>query len=119
MSELRRLPFVRTLFLGAVSFVLVVASLALDQTAHSRSEAQHLGFGYPVHFASADFTIYYTPPPYAQTYRLNPWEIPVGGNPLAFLVSWLLVYAALLAGWLLVRSTFRRVLRTWRAGGST
>jgi branched-subunit amino acid ABC-type transport system permease component len=105
VREFTRLPVARTLLLGFGSFVLVVASLGIDQTAHSRDAAKHLGFGYPVHFAFSDFTTYYSPYGYPQTFRLNPWEIPVEGNPLAFLVSWVLVYGALLACWLFLRKT--------------
>jgi hypothetical protein len=100
MRELTRFPLARTLVLGFSSFALTLASLGIGQTARGEREAQHLGFGYPLQFAFSDFTIYYTPPPGAQTYRLNPWEVPVEGNPLAFLVSWGLVYGALLVCWL-------------------
>jgi hypothetical protein len=88
-----------------------VASLGIEQTAYSRHEAQDLGFGYPFHFAFSDFTTYYTPP-YPETYKLNPWEIPVEGNPPTFLASWLLVYLALLGCWLLVRNALRKAPRT-------
>lgn len=96
----------RTVLLGATSLVLVVSSLGIDQTANDRAEARHLGFGYPLHFASSNFTSSYTPPAYPQTYRLNPWEIPVDGNPGALLVPWALVYGALLGCWLLLRMAF-------------
>jgi hypothetical protein len=99
------------ILLALASFVLVVASLGIDQTAHSRSEARHLGFGYPLHFASSDFASYYSPPSYPHTFTLNPWEIPVSGNPLAFLVSWVLVYGALFALWRLVRAAGAGVVR--------
>ena len=105
VREFTRLPVSRTLLLGFGSFVLVVASLGIDQTAHSEDAAKHLGFGYPVHFAFSDFTTYYSPFGYPQTFRLNPSEIPVEGNPLAFLLSWVLVYGALLACWLFLRKT--------------
>jgi hypothetical protein len=96
VSELKRFPPVRTAVLGLASFLLVVASLGIGQTANNVSEARDLGFGYPLHFTSSDFTTNYTPPAYPQKYKLNPWEIPVEGNPLTFLVSWLLVYAVVL-----------------------
>lgn len=108
MSEPNRPPVVRTLVLGLASLTLVVASLGIDQTAHNRSEARDLGFGYPVHFASSDFTSYYTSPAYPQTYKLNPWEIPVESNPLTFLASWALVYVVLLGCWLLLRKALTR-----------
>jgi hypothetical protein len=114
VREFTRLPVARTLLLGIGSFVLAVASLGIDQTPQSRGEAKHLGFGYPVHFAFSDFTTYYTPSSHPQTFRLNPWEIPVQGNPLAFLVSWVLVYGALLAGWLYLRKTLMRAARQLR-----
>jgi len=114
VREFKRLSVARTLLLGFGSFVLTVASLGIDQTANSRDAAKHLGFGYPVHFAFSDFTTYYSPPSYPQTFRLNPWEIPVEGNPLAFLVSWVLVYGALLAGWLLLRKTLMWAARQLR-----
>jgi hypothetical protein len=101
VRELTRFPLARTLLLGLASFGLTVASLGIDQTAQSEREAQHLGFGYPLHFVFSDFSIYYTPPPGAQSYSLNPWEVPVQGNPLAFLISWVLVYGVLLGSWLL------------------
>jgi hypothetical protein len=101
--------------LGLISFGLVFASLGIDQTANSRSDARHLGFGYPVHFAFSDFTAIYSPPSYPQVFKLNPWEIPVRGSPLAFVVSWLLVYGALLASWLLTRIGLEWVLRRLRA----
>ena len=120
VREFTRLPVSRTLLLGFGSFVLVVASLGIDQTAHSEDAAKHLGFGYPVHFAFSDFTTYYSPFGYPQTFRLNPWEIPVETNPLAFLVSWVLVYAVLLAGWLFLRKTLiwaaRQHARSWDRG---
>jgi len=109
--ELTRAPLWRTVLLAFASLVLVVASLGIEQTAHSRSEAQDLGFGYPLHFAFSDFTTYYTPPAYPDTYKLNPWEIPVEGNPLTFFTSCLLVYVALLGCGLLLRNAFRRALR--------
>ncbi len=101
----------RTLLLGIVSLALIVASLGIGQTAHNRSEAQDLGFGYPLHFAFSDFTTSYSPPAKPQTYNLNPWEIPMGGNPLAFLTSWVLTYGAVLGCWLLLANTFRSALR--------
>jgi hypothetical protein len=114
MREFTRLPVARTLLLGLGSFVLAGASLGIDQTANSPDAAKHLGFGYPVHFAFSDFTSYYSPSSYPQTFRLNPWEIPMEGNPLAFLVSWLLVYGVLLAGWLFLRKTLMWAARQLR-----
>ncbi len=113
VSELTHPPLVRTLLLVLASVVLVVASLGIDQTAHNRSEARDLGFGYPVHFAVADFTNHSGPPPpgYPQTYKLNPWEVPVEGSAFALLASCLLVYAALLGCWLLARNIFGRARR--------
>jgi hypothetical protein len=70
------------LLIAAASFVLVIATLGIDQTATTTDAAQHLGFGYPLHFASSDFTSKYSPPTYPQTLRLNPWEIPVNGTKL-------------------------------------
>jgi hypothetical protein len=49
VREFTRLPVARTLLLRFGSFVLVVASLGIDQTAHSEDAAKHLGFGYPAH----------------------------------------------------------------------
>jgi hypothetical protein len=73
-----------------------------------------------VHFAFSDFTIYYSPLSNAQTFRLNPWEIPVETNPLAFLVSWVLAYGALLAGWLFLRRMLiwagRQLAGSWDRG---
>lgn len=119
MGELRRLPLVRTLLLAFLSLLLVVASLGIEQTAHNRSEAQDLGFGYPLHFAFSDFTTYSSPQGYPQTYNLNPWEIPMEENALTFLISWVLTYAALLGCWLLaakaLRRSFRRRARAPRA----
>lgn len=114
MREFTRVPVARTLLLGLGSLVLGVASLGIDQTANSRHAAQHLGFGYPVHFAFSDFTTYYSPSSYPQTFRLNPWEIPMEGNPLAFLVSWVLVYGVLLASWLFLRETLMWTARQLR-----
>jgi hypothetical protein len=97
----------------------VVASLGIDQIAHRRDAAKHLGFGYPLHFAFSDVTAYYSPFGYPQTFRLNPWEIPVEGNPLAFLVSWVLVYGARLACWLFLRKTLMWALSSlFRCGRS-
>ena len=109
MRELSRLPVARTLLLGFGSFVLTAASLGIDQRAQSRDAAKHLGFGYPLHFAFSDFTIYYSPSNSPQTFRLNPWEIPVETNPFAFLLSWVLVYGALLACWLFLGKALRRL----------
>jgi hypothetical protein len=103
VREFTRLPVARTLLLGLGSFVLTFASLRIDQTANSSDAPKDLGFGYPVRFAFSDFTTYYSPASYPHTFRLNPWEIPAEGNPLAFLVSWVLVYGVLLAGWLFLR----------------
>jgi hypothetical protein len=103
-------PVLRTVVLGLTALGLVVASLGIGQTAQSEAAARHLGFGYPLHFAWSDFTSYYTPPSYPQTYNLNPWEIPVGGNLLTFLVSWLATYGALLACWLLLRNSVSHAL---------
>jgi len=111
VRELTRFPLARTLLLGLASFGLTVASLGIDQTAQSGHEARHLGFGYPVHFAFSDFTSYSSPSSYPQTFRLNPWEIPVEGNPLAFLVSWVLIYGGLLGCWLVARGTLRWTAR--------
>jgi hypothetical protein len=90
---------------------LVFASLGIGQRAQNEAAARHLSFGYPLHFAESDFTSYYTPPSYPQTYKLNPWEIPVDGNPLAFVVSWLLVYGALVSCWILLQNVIRQALR--------
>src|SRR4051812_31990015 len=109
-----RFPLWRTLLLGFSSLALTVATLGIDQTAQSKGEAQHLCFGYPVHFAFSDFSIHYTPPPGAQTYRLNPWEVPVQSNPLAFLISWAVVYGVLLATWLVARNALVRVASRFR-----
>jgi hypothetical protein len=98
----------RALLLGSASLVLVAANLGLERTARSRAEAAHLGFGYPLHFAESDFTSISTPPSYPQTYRLNPWEVPVAGNGLAFAVSWSLVYSGLLVFWLLAKRAQRK-----------
>ena len=87
-NQLGRLPLLRRLLLGLASLVLVVASLGIDQTASSRGDARHLGFGYPLHFVSSDFTIHYGLSAHPQTVKLNPWENPVQGNPVAFLASW-------------------------------
>jgi hypothetical protein len=117
VREFMRLPVARTLLLGLGSFVLTLASLGIDQTANSGDAAKDLGFGYPVHFAFSDFTTYYSPSSYPQTFRLNPWEIPIEANPLAFLVSWVLVYGVLLAGWLFLRKALMwagRQLRGFR-----
>jgi hypothetical protein len=46
-------------FAGGEALVLVVSSLGVAQTAHDRGEARNLG--YPLHFASSDFTSYYIP----------------------------------------------------------
>jgi len=114
VREFARLPVARTLLLGFGSFVLAVASLGINQTANSRDAAKHLGFGYPVHFVFSDFTTYDSPSSYPETFRLSPWEIPVEGNPLAFVVSWLLVYSVLLAGWLFLRKTLMWAARQLR-----
>jgi hypothetical protein len=111
VREFTRLPVGRTVVLGLVSFCLAVASLGIDRTAYSRSEAQHLGFGYPVHFAFSDFASHYSPSSYPQTFRLNPWETPVAANPIGFLISWVLIYGALLACWLALRKTLRWTAR--------
>jgi hypothetical protein len=111
VSERKRLPRLRTFVLGFASLVLVVASLGIDQTAPSRSDAHDLGFGYPLHFASADVAALYGPASSPRTYKLNPWEMSVEGNAPAFFVSWILVYVALLSGWLLARTAFRAALR--------
>jgi hypothetical protein len=85
------------LLLAIASFGLVIASLGIDQTATTTDEARHLGFGYPLHFASSDFTSTYGPLTYPeQTFRLNPWEVPVNGNVGAFVVDWAAVSLALL-----------------------
>ena len=109
MREFTHPPLWRTLILAFASFALVVLSLAIKQTAHSHIDAQDLGFGYPLHFAYSDFTSVYDPPGYPQTYNLNPWEIPMEGNPLTFLISWLLVYSAFLGVWLVLARTIRSV----------
>jgi hypothetical protein len=103
----------RTVLIALVSLALMLASLGIDETAHSRNEVRHLGFGYPVHFAFSDFRSYYSSPSYPQTFKLNPWEIPVEGNLLAFMLSWTLTYGALLACWLVVRKTLIWAARTW------
>jgi hypothetical protein len=94
-----------------VALALVVASLGIDQVASSASAARHVGFGYPVHFAASDFTTVSTPPAYPQTYRINPWEVPVEANFAAFMVSWILVYLALHGAALLLRSAARAFRR--------
>lgn len=111
MKELLRVPLLRTVVLSSIAFALVIASLGIDQTAHNATEARHLGFGYPLHFATSNFACVYTPRSWPQTYNLNPWEIPVHGNPITFFVSWLLVYGALLACWLLIRHMSSIALR--------
>jgi hypothetical protein len=111
-------PDCSTLLLTLASFVLAIASLGIDQTATSRDAAKHLGFGYPVHFAFSDFTTYYSPSD-AQTFRLNPWEIPVEASLLGFVVSWLLVYCALLAASLLLRKALMWAVRQVRAPRTT
>ena len=105
------MPMRRTLVLGFMALGLVAASLGIDQRAQNEAAARHLGFGYPLHFAESDLASHYTPPSYPQTYKLNPWEIPVDGNPLAFLVSWLLVYGALVGCWVLLQNVIRQALR--------
>lgn len=119
MREFRRLPVFRTLVLGISSFCLVVASLGIDRTAYSAGDARHLGFGYPVHFAFSDFTSYYSPWSYPQTFKLNPWEIPVEVNPLGLLISWVLIYAGLLGCWLVVRKMLRWMARHVRGLSAT
>jgi hypothetical protein len=95
--RLRSVPWPLRLLLGVVSFGLVIASLGIDQTATSTDKARHLGFGYPLHFASSDFTSTYGPLIYPQeTFRLNPWEVPVSGDVGAFVLDWGAVYAVLI-----------------------
>ena len=108
VTELLRTPVLRTAVLGLIALGLVVASLGIEQTAQNGAAARHLGFGYPLHFAESDFTSLYTPPSYPQTYNLNPWEIPVDGNPLAFFVSWLLAYGTLVSCWVLLKNVVRK-----------
>ncbi len=85
------------LLITTASFVLVIATLRIDQTATTTTAARHLGFGYPLHLASSDFTSKYGPLTYPQeTFRLNPWEIPVTGNVGAFVIDWAAVYVVLL-----------------------
>ncbi len=91
--------------LTAVALVIVVATLAVPQTAHSRSEARNLGFGYPLAYISADLTTF-TPPGYPQTYRFNPWENVANVRALQFVADWLLVIFALWTPvWLIRRRT--------------
>ena len=119
MRDLLRVPVLRTFVLAVAALGLVVASLGIDQTAQNEAAAGHLGFGYPLHFAWSDFTSVYTPPSYPQTYKLNPWEIPVSGNALTFLVSWLLVYGALVSCWVLLWNAAKHALgRTNRVSSS-
>jgi hypothetical protein len=80
--------------LAAVAFVLVAATLAVPQTAHSASEAKNLGYGYPLSYVSADLSTF-TPPSYPQTYRFNPWETVFHVRALQFVLDWLLVVFAL------------------------
>ena len=91
--------------LTAVALVLVAATLAVPQTAHSGSEARNLGFGYPLSYVSADLSTF-TPPSYPQTYRFNPWETVVHVRAVQFVVDWLLVIFALWTPvWLIRRRT--------------
>jgi hypothetical protein len=90
--------------LTAVALVIVVATLAVPQTAHSRSEARNLGFGYPLAYVSADLAT--TPPSYPQTYRFNPWENVAHVRAPQFVADWLLVIFALWTPvWLIRRRT--------------
>jgi hypothetical protein len=100
-----------TLWVVALAFVSLAAvfgTLAVDQTAVGRTEAQHLGFGYPLHFAWADETRWYgdgkqVDVPEIQTFTLNPWEDTTDVDGSALLISWFVVYAVALALWLLIR----------------
>jgi hypothetical protein len=100
------------LLIAAASFVLVIATLGIDQKATTTAEARHLGFGYPLHFASSDFTSKYGPLTYPQeTFRLNPWEIPVNENVGAFVIDWAAVYVVLLGVALVLRAGFTSAAR--------
>lgn len=91
--------------LTAVALLVVVATLAVPQTAHSRSEARKLGFGYPLAYVSVDMTTF-TPPSYPQTYRFNPWENVAHVRAIQFVTDWLLVISALWTPvWLIRRRT--------------
>jgi hypothetical protein len=69
-----------------------------------------LGFGYPLHFVSSDFTSVYTPTSYPSSFRLNPWEVPVEGNLGAFVIDWAIVYTALIGTFLLLRVGLTRAV---------
>ena len=60
---------------------------------------------------SGDFAIDYTPSRDPQTFKLNPWEVPVEANLFTFLLSWLIGYALLLGCSLVARNAFKRLVR--------
>lgn len=89
--------------LGAVALVLLVATLAVPRTAHSRDEARALGFGYPLSFVHADLGSY-TPPSYPQEYRYDPWENVAHVQGVPFVLDWaLFTFALWIPLWLLRR----------------
>lgn len=75
------------------ALALLIASLAVPQTAETRAELDQLAFGYPLHFAYSETS--FTPPTLPQTYGFNPWEQPTFVDPLPFFASFALVYVAL------------------------
>jgi len=106
----RSVPWPVRLVFAVASCGLVVASLGIDQPATSAGAARHLGFGYPLHFVSSDFTSVYTPPSYPSSFRLNPWEVPIQGNLGAFVIDWAMVYTAIIGSFLLLRVSLTRAV---------
>jgi hypothetical protein len=94
--------------LAVVALGLVVTTLAIPDTAHDRTDAANVGFGYPIHFVSADETIW-NPPSYPETYRFNPWEEVFHANGRLFAADWLLVTGVLWLPLWLRRVTTRRM----------
>jgi hypothetical protein len=94
--------------LAVAALGLVVATLAIPRPAHGRTDAAHVGFGYPIHFVSVDETVW-NPPGYPQTYRFDPWDDIFRSKGWLFAADWLLVTGALWVPlWLLRRRVTRR-----------
>ena len=89
-------PFV----LFATALVVVLATLAIPVRAGSRAEAQHLRFGYPLHFVEADVSRPWNGP---ITLPFSPWEDEGHVRPAEFFLDWGIVAAAFATPFLLVR----------------
>lgn len=85
-----------------LALLMILASLFVPRTAHTKSEYMVTYVGYPTPFVQQSYRSYNPPFPYRYAIS-SPWEIPMKflwGN---FIFSWILTLLSLEAIWFLIQ----------------